>query len=212
MNCLELWTGAICTYSSEADLRPLAYPLTQIISGVARLVPTARYIPLRLRCVRMLNRIAASTGTFIPVSMLLLDMLEMKELDRPPTGGVGKAIDLRAELKVCLTFSFLMLIYVVFVLMLGKNPLKYAFSIYWLLRVFLSGEQVYPEDTSISGGMCVFRRRGTCWTSSSMELFCCFLWVVFHSSCTIEEFLQDYQSWKVPETNEGAYSLGMYYA
>jgi hypothetical protein len=78
----------------------------------------------------MLNRIAASTGTFIPVSMLLLDMLEMKELDRPPTGGVGKAIDLRAELKVCLTFSFLMLIYVVFVLMLGKNPLKYAFSIY----------------------------------------------------------------------------------
>ncbi|KAL3609104.1 hypothetical protein D5086_000124 [Populus alba] len=100
MNCLELWTGAICTYSSEADLRPLAYPLTQIISGVARLVPTARYLPLRLRCVRMLNRIAASTGTFIPVSMLLLDMLEMKELDRPPTGGVGKAIDLRAELKV----------------------------------------------------------------------------------------------------------------
>jgi hypothetical protein len=78
----------------------------------------------------MLNRIAASTGTFIPVSMLLLDMLEMKELDRPPTGGVGKAIDLRAELKVCLTFSFLVLIYIVFVLMLGKNPLKYAFSIY----------------------------------------------------------------------------------
>jgi hypothetical protein len=62
--------------------------------------------------------------------MLLLDMLEMKELDRPPTGGVGKAIDLRAELKVCLTFSFLVLIYIVFVLMLGKNPLKYAFSIY----------------------------------------------------------------------------------
>ncbi|CAK7339205.1 unnamed protein product [Dovyalis caffra] len=100
MNCLELWTGAICTYSSEADLRPLAYPLTQIISGVARLVPTARYFPLRLRCVRMLNQIAASTGTFIPVSMLLLDMLEMKELNRPPTGGVGKAVDLRTELKV----------------------------------------------------------------------------------------------------------------
>jgi nucleolar complex protein 2 len=84
MNFLELWTGAICTYSSEADLNPLAYPLTQIISGVARLVPTARYFPLRLRCVRMLNRIAASTGTFIPVSMMLLDMLEMKELNSPP--------------------------------------------------------------------------------------------------------------------------------
>ncbi|CAI0541173.1 unnamed protein product [Linum tenue] len=100
MNCLELWTGAVCTYSSEAVFKPLAYPLTQIISGVASLVPTARYFPLRLRCVRMLNRIAASTGTFIPVSTLLLDMLEMKELNRPPTGGVGKAIDLRTIMKV----------------------------------------------------------------------------------------------------------------
>ncbi|KAL7170836.1 hypothetical protein ACSBR2_035659 [Camellia fascicularis] len=100
MNCLELWTGAICAYGSEADFWPLAYPLAQIISGVARLVPTARYFPLRLRCVRMLNRIAASTGTFIPVSLVLLDMLEMKELNRPPTGGVGKAVDLRTILKV----------------------------------------------------------------------------------------------------------------
>lgn len=100
INCLELWTGAICAYSSEADFRPLAYPLSQIISGVARLVPTARYFPLRLRCAKMLNRIAASTCTFIPVSMLLLDMLEMKELNRPPTGGVGKAVDLRTILKV----------------------------------------------------------------------------------------------------------------
>ncbi|KAJ8770871.1 hypothetical protein K2173_021786 [Erythroxylum novogranatense] len=100
MNCLELWTGAICAYSSEGDLKPLAYPLAQIISGVARLVPTARYFPLRLRCVKMLNRIAAATGTFIPVSMLLLDMLEMKELHRPPTGGVGKSVDLRTILKV----------------------------------------------------------------------------------------------------------------
>ncbi|PNX83752.1 nucleolar complex protein 2 [Trifolium pratense] len=32
--------------------------------------------------------------------MLLLDMLEMKELNRPPTGGVGKAVDLHCILKV----------------------------------------------------------------------------------------------------------------
>ncbi|XP_062017237.1 nucleolar complex-associated protein 2 [Rosa rugosa] len=100
MNCLELWTGAVCAYGSEADFRPVVYPLTQIIYGAARLVPTARYLPLRLRCIRMLNRIAASTGTFTPVSMLLLDMLEMKELNRPTTGGVGKAVDLRTILKV----------------------------------------------------------------------------------------------------------------
>ncbi|CAA6655695.1 unnamed protein product [Spirodela intermedia] len=92
--CLELWTGVICAYSSDPDFRLLAYPLTQIIFGVARLVPTARYFPIRLRCARMLNRISASTGSFIPVSLLLLDMLEMKELNNPPVGGVGKAVDL----------------------------------------------------------------------------------------------------------------------
>ncbi|XP_062083883.1 nucleolar complex-associated protein 2 [Humulus lupulus] len=100
MSCLELWTGCICTYGKESDLKPLAYPLSQIIAGVARLVPTARYFPLRLRCARMLNQIASATDTFIPVSMLLLDMLEMKELNRPPTGGIGKAVDLRTILKV----------------------------------------------------------------------------------------------------------------
>ncbi|XP_020550757.1 nucleolar complex protein 2 homolog [Sesamum indicum] len=100
INCLELWTGVVCAYSSEAELAPLAYPLTQIITGVARLVPSACYFPLRLRCVRMLSRISAATGTFVPVSLLLLDMLEIKELRKPPTGGAGKAVDLFSILKV----------------------------------------------------------------------------------------------------------------
>ena len=50
----------------------------------------------------MLNQIVVSTSTFIPVSMLLLDLLEMKELNRPPTGGVGRAVDLLTTLKVFL--------------------------------------------------------------------------------------------------------------
>nr|AGT16686.1 hypothetical protein [Saccharum hybrid cultivar R570] len=92
--CLELWTSVVCGCSSEEEFRPLAYPLTQIIHGVACLVPSARYFPVRLRCVRMLNRIAEATGTFIPVSSLQLDMLEMKELRGCPDGGVGKAVNL----------------------------------------------------------------------------------------------------------------------
>ncbi|CAD6340297.1 unnamed protein product [Miscanthus lutarioriparius] len=92
--CLELWISVVCGCSSEEEFRPLAYPLTQIIHGVACLVPSARYFPVRLRCVRMLNRIAEATGTFIPVSSLLLNMLEMKELRGRPDGGVGKAVNL----------------------------------------------------------------------------------------------------------------------
>ncbi|KAL6883541.1 hypothetical protein ACP4OV_010955 [Aristida adscensionis] len=92
--CLELWTSVVCGCSSEEEFRPLAYPLTQIIHGVACLVPSARYFPVRLRCVKMLNCIAEATGTFIPVASLLLDMLEMKELRGRPDGGVGKAVNL----------------------------------------------------------------------------------------------------------------------
>nr|CAB3499268.1 unnamed protein product [Digitaria exilis] len=92
--CLELWTSVVCGCSSDEEFRPLAYPLTQIIHGVACLVPSARYFPVRLRCVKMLNCIAEATGTFIPVSSLLLDMLEMKELRGRPDGGVGKAVNL----------------------------------------------------------------------------------------------------------------------
>ncbi|KAK8916008.1 hypothetical protein KSP39_PZI022730 [Platanthera zijinensis] len=98
--CLELWTKVISTYSSEADFGPLAYPLTQIIYGVATLVPTARYFPLRLRCIRMMNCIAGATERFIPVSSLLLDMLEMKVLSSCPTGGVGKAVDMQCVKKL----------------------------------------------------------------------------------------------------------------
>ncbi|PKA47668.1 Nucleolar complex protein 2 like [Apostasia shenzhenica] len=91
--CLELWTKVISTYNSGADFGPLAYPLSQILSGVANLVPTARYFPLRLRCIKMLNHLAGATDAFIPLSTLLLDMLDMKELNRPPT-GVGKGVDM----------------------------------------------------------------------------------------------------------------------
>ena len=152
MNCLELWTGAVCAYASEPDFRPLAYPLTQIIAGVARLVPTARYFPLRLRCARMLNRIATSTGTFIPVSTLLLDMLEMKELNRPPTGGIGKAVDLHAVLKVSLIVNYPILL----------PTFIYYYYYFFFLSVFMSvdnfmsGQQANCEDPSISGGMCLF--------------------------------------------------------
>lgn len=34
---------------------------------MARLVPAPAYFPLRLRCVRALNRLGEATGTFIPV-------------------------------------------------------------------------------------------------------------------------------------------------
>ncbi|KAG6554456.1 hypothetical protein Mapa_003834 [Marchantia paleacea] len=100
INTLHLWVRVLSTYAAQGDLQPLGYPLAQIIGGVARLVPTARYFPLRLQCVKMLNQLAGSSGAFTPVSALLLDMLQFKELHMSPSAGAGKSVDFSSILKV----------------------------------------------------------------------------------------------------------------
>ncbi|KAL2653090.1 hypothetical protein R1flu_021218 [Riccia fluitans] len=100
INSLHLWVKVLSTYAAQGDLQPLVYPLAQIIGGVARLVPTARYFPLRLQCVKMLNQLSEATGTFTPVAALVLDMLQFKDLNMTPTGGAGKPVDFDTILKV----------------------------------------------------------------------------------------------------------------
>ncbi|BFI25735.1 nucleolar complex protein 2 [Marchantia polymorpha subsp. ruderalis] len=103
INTLHLWVRVLSTYAAQGDLQPLVYPLAQIIGGVARLVPTARYFPLRLQCVKMLNQLAGATGAFTPVAALLLDMLQFKELHMSPSAGAGKSVDFNSILKVAKT-------------------------------------------------------------------------------------------------------------
>lgn len=62
MNCLMVWGAVISTYPGENQLRPLMYPLVQIIIGTVNLVPTARYFPMRFHCVQLLNKLSAATG------------------------------------------------------------------------------------------------------------------------------------------------------
>ena len=56
INCLELWAKVLGAHSDKTELKPLVYPLTQLMLGAARLVPTPRFFPLRLRLIRALNR------------------------------------------------------------------------------------------------------------------------------------------------------------
>ncbi|EFJ32380.1 hypothetical protein SELMODRAFT_144099 [Selaginella moellendorffii] len=100
MASLELWVKVVSAYTGKDNLQPLAYPLAQILGGVSRLVPTARYFPLRMQCAVMLNRLAAATNTFIPVAPVLLDMLDFKEMKKPPTGGAGDSVDFHVVIKV----------------------------------------------------------------------------------------------------------------
>ena len=84
MNCCRLWTDVLSAHGRKDGLYSLVYPLTEIIFGVSRLLPTARYLPLRLICVRMLQQLAASTETFIPTTGILLDALQSKMFSAKP--------------------------------------------------------------------------------------------------------------------------------
>ena len=100
INCLELWAKLLAAKADEPELRPLIYPVTQLLLGAARLVPAPAYFPLRLRCARALNRLGEATGTFIPVAPILLEVLQWSDLRRSPKPGPSQQPDVLLQLRV----------------------------------------------------------------------------------------------------------------
>ena len=76
-------------------MRSLIFPLTEVIFGVIRLVPTTRHLPLRLHCVRFLQQIAASSEQYIPTTSVLLEALDLKELYMKPKRVDSRGKDIR---------------------------------------------------------------------------------------------------------------------
>ncbi|KAI1177328.1 Noc2p family-domain-containing protein [Nemania sp. FL0916] len=83
----------------ESQLRLLIYPLVQVTLGAMRLIPTAAYFPLRFHMIRSLLRISRSTGTYIPLTSVLLEVLNSAEMRRPPKQATLKALDFRIAYK-----------------------------------------------------------------------------------------------------------------
>lgn len=116
IHCLKLWV-AVITASCKMDsddggrndddvklLRSLIFPLSEVILGVVRLVPTARHLPLRLHCVRFLQQLAAAAQMFIPTTSILLEVLDLKEIGLRPKKiqgrGSARGIQLALILKL----------------------------------------------------------------------------------------------------------------
>ena len=93
------WLSSLkCSLTQE--LRPLIYPVVQLLLGAARLVPTPRYFPLRLRLMTALNRLAIAAGVFVPVATLLLEMLRWADLAKAPKGGLGGGKPMESSLQL----------------------------------------------------------------------------------------------------------------
>ncbi|TKY46302.1 Nucleolar complex protein [Spatholobus suberectus] len=98
INCIDLWVTFISANIHDYDLQPLLYMIVQIINGVALLFPGPRYLPLRLRCVQWLSHLSGSSGVFIPVTSLVLDVLEYKITK--DSGKPGKVFQPMATIKL----------------------------------------------------------------------------------------------------------------
>ncbi|XP_058071733.1 protein REBELOTE isoform X2 [Magnolia sinica] len=78
-NCIDLWVKYISANIRDHDLQPLLYLVIQLINGVAHLFPGPRYLPLRLKCIQMLNQLSNSSRVFIPIASVALSSLEYRE-------------------------------------------------------------------------------------------------------------------------------------
>jgi nucleolar complex protein 2 len=112
IHCLKLWTAVLvqsCKMAkdmdsskrSEADLlQSLIFPLTEVIQGVVRLVPTTRHLPLRLHCVRYLQQLASASERFVPTTSILLEALELKEISQKPKKDKSKSLSKGTQLAL----------------------------------------------------------------------------------------------------------------
>ncbi|KAK9060478.1 hypothetical protein SSX86_021182 [Deinandra increscens subsp. villosa] len=97
VQCIDIWVLFISANVNESDIQSLLFTMIQLINGIACLFPGPKYLPLRIRCIQWLNKLSSSCGIFIPVSSLILDMVEYKVNEG---GKSRKSVKLASDLKL----------------------------------------------------------------------------------------------------------------
>ncbi|KAM9976632.1 hypothetical protein ACTFIR_010475 [Dictyostelium discoideum] len=91
INSVRAWVEVLSAYPGQEQISQLLYPITQIVIGMINLIPSSKFLPLRFHCIRFLNRLAETNGSFINCTPYLLDVLEYSEMKQKSgkNGGSG---------------------------------------------------------------------------------------------------------------------------
>ena len=70
LNSLRIWTDVLVMHSEPHALRPLFFPLVQLIIGAIRLVSGYNFCPFRIHCLQLLVKLEESTrgSLYVPLS------------------------------------------------------------------------------------------------------------------------------------------------
>ncbi|XP_026403536.1 nucleolar complex protein 2 homolog [Papaver somniferum] len=83
INCVDLWVKFVCANVGDDNVRKLVFLIVQIINAVAELFPEPQHLPLRVKCVQMLNELSSFSRQFIPVIHLVLGCMEYIGTGKP---------------------------------------------------------------------------------------------------------------------------------